>query len=177
VFHNFYKRIKIIAEEKNITSNKELFSFFLKYFFHNYFFCEIASHLPNNLVPSIHKLRGVKIGRDVYIDRTAYLDNLYPELISIEDGVRITAHCVLVSHVSPSMEMKAKFLPFSKKGIVIKKHAFIGVSSVILPGVTIGEYAVVGAGSVVIKDVPPMTLVCGNPAKVARKLSCLANQC
>jgi chloramphenicol O-acetyltransferase type B len=40
--------------------------------------------------------------------------------------------------------------------------------SIIMPGVTIGEGAVVGAGSVVTKDVPPYSVVAGNPAKVIK---------
>ena len=57
---------------------------------------------------------------------------------------------------------------------LIKRGASIGSSATILCGVTIGERAMVGAGSVVTKDVPPNTLVAGNPARVLRKLE--ANQ-
>lgn len=48
--------------------------------------------------------------------------------------------------------------------IVIEDKAWIGINSTILPGVRIGYGAIVGAGSVVTKDVPPMTVVAGNPA-------------
>jgi acetyltransferase-like isoleucine patch superfamily enzyme len=51
----------------------------------------------------------------------------------------------------------------------VKKGASIGSSVTLLCGVTIGENAIVGAGSVVTKDVPPRTIVAGNPAKVLRK--------
>lgn len=50
----------------------------------------------------------------------------------------------------------------------IGKNCFIGGESIILPGVTIGDGSVVGAGSVVTKDVPPASVVAGNPAKVIR---------
>jgi UDP-2-acetamido-3-amino-2,3-dideoxy-glucuronate N-acetyltransferase len=53
---------------------------------------------------------------------------------------------------------------------LIKKRASIGSNATILCGVTVGEGAIVGAGSVVIRDVPPQTIVAGNPAKVIRKL-------
>jgi len=53
---------------------------------------------------------------------------------------------------------------------VIKRRASIGSNATILCGVTVGEEAIVGAGSVVIRDVPPQTIVAGNPAKVIRKL-------
>lgn len=47
----------------------------------------------------------------------------------------------------------------------VKKGASIGSSATLLCGITIGENAIVGAGSVVTKDVPPSTIVAGNPAK------------
>lgn len=53
--------------------------------------------------------------------------------------------------------------------IIIKDHVWIGKNSIILKGVTIGEGAIVGAGSVVTKDVPPSTLVAGNPAKIIKE--------
>jgi acetyltransferase-like isoleucine patch superfamily enzyme len=50
----------------------------------------------------------------------------------------------------------------------IERRCFIGGRSVVLPGVTIGEGSIVGAGSVVIRDVPPNSIVAGNPAKVIK---------
>jgi acetyltransferase-like isoleucine patch superfamily enzyme len=49
--------------------------------------------------------------------------------------------------------------------------AWIGFDVCVLPGVTIGEGAIVGARSVVAGDVPPYTVVAGNPARVVRRLS------
>ncbi len=50
----------------------------------------------------------------------------------------------------------------------VGRHCFIGGESLILPGITIGDECVIGAGSVVTKDVPPRSIVAGNPAKVIR---------
>jgi acetyltransferase-like isoleucine patch superfamily enzyme len=50
----------------------------------------------------------------------------------------------------------------------IGRNCFIGGESIILPGVTIGDNCVIGAGSVVTRDVPPNSVVAGNPAKVIR---------
>lgn len=50
----------------------------------------------------------------------------------------------------------------------IGKNCFIGGNSLILPGVEIGDNCIVGAGSVVTKDVPPRTVVAGNPARVIK---------
>jgi acetyltransferase-like isoleucine patch superfamily enzyme len=54
--------------------------------------------------------------------------------------------------------------------IVIEDDVFVGMEALILKGVTIGEGAVVGAGAVVTQDVPPRTVVAGNPATVVRSL-------
>ncbi len=54
--------------------------------------------------------------------------------------------------------------------IVIEDKVWIGINSTILPGVHIGYGAIVGAGSVVTKDVEPMTVVAGNPARFIKKI-------
>jgi len=59
--------------------------------------------------------------------------------------------------------------PYTRGDIVIGSDVWIAGNAIILSGVTIGDGAVVGAGSVVIEDVPPYTIVFGNPARVVRK--------
>ncbi len=51
----------------------------------------------------------------------------------------------------------------------IGKHCFIGARSIILPGIEIGDESIVGAGSVVTRDVPPRSIVAGNPAQIIRR--------
>ncbi|MEY2565783.1 MAG: hypothetical protein QOE35_312 [Actinomycetota bacterium] len=53
--------------------------------------------------------------------------------------------------------------------VVIERGAFLGIRSVVLQGVTVGSNAYVGAGAVVTEDVPPRTVVVGNPARVVRR--------
>ena len=53
---------------------------------------------------------------------------------------------------------------------IVKSGASIGSGATILPNVTIGENAIVGAGSVVTRDVPPNSIVAGNPARFFRSI-------
>jgi acetyltransferase-like isoleucine patch superfamily enzyme len=52
--------------------------------------------------------------------------------------------------------------------VVVERGAFLGIRAIVLQGVTVGENAYVGAGAVVDRDVPPRTLVVGNPARPVR---------
>lgn len=55
--------------------------------------------------------------------------------------------------------------------VVIEDHVWIGFNAVVLKGVTIGRGAIVAAGAVVTRDVPPFTIVGGNPARIIRELT------
>lgn len=54
--------------------------------------------------------------------------------------------------------------------IVIKNNVWIGINATVLQGVTVGENAIIGAGAVVTKDVPPNTIVAGNPARMIKTI-------
>jgi serine acetyltransferase len=100
----------------------------------------------------LHRARGVKIGKGVWIGYDVVLDTARPDLITIEDGVAISMRATVVAH----------FKEF--RGVRIEREAFIGPGAIILPNVVIGRGAVVAAGSVVSQSVPEMTVVQGNPA-------------
>jgi len=63
-----------------------------------------------------------------------------------------------------------KVIDLQEESIVICDDVLIGCMSIILAGVTIGEGSIVGAGSVVTKNVPPWTIVAGNPARIIREI-------
>ncbi len=89
----------------------------------------------------------------------------------IGDYVQIGQH-VLISGLNHRYENTD--ITIAEQGIEvtpvkINNNVWIGANAVILPGITIGEHCVVGAGSVVTKDVPPFSVVVGNPAKVVKK--------
>lgn len=86
--------------------------------------------------------------------------------VTLEDGVFIGPNVTFTNDLHPrSRNAAATLLP-----TLVKKGASIGANATILPGITIGEGAMVGAGSVVTTDVPPHTLVVGNPARFVREI-------
>lgn len=56
------------------------------------------------------------------------------------------------------------------KPVVIEDNVWIGANCIVLPGVTIGKGSIISAGSVVTKDIPPMAIAGGNPAKVIKQI-------
>lgn len=103
-------------------------------------------------------------------------------LIMVARRIEIGAHCLIANDVSivdndghPIDPLKRlQYLPPEPEAcreVVIGDNVWIGKGSIILKGVTIGEGAIVAAGSVVTRDVPPYTVVAGNPARVVKQLS------
>jgi acetyltransferase-like isoleucine patch superfamily enzyme len=120
---------------------------------------QLAMSAPGGLKfrVKLQRMRGVKLGQDVWIGYGALLETAYPNLITIGDRVVIGIRSTILAHFQEIT------------GVTIKNDVYIGACAVILPGVTVGEGAVISAGSVVSASVPPMTVVQGNPARrVAR---------
>ena len=129
---------------------------------------------PAQITTTLHRMRGMNIGKGSKISRTVIVDDSRPDLITIGKNVWVTSGCQLLCHQrdlayyergKPVMDCPLKFAP-----IIIKDGAHIGIGSIIMPGVTIGEGAVIGAGAVVTKDVPDYSLAVGVPARVIKIL-------
>lgn len=105
----------------------------------------------------------IAIGKYSTIGDSCFLDGR--SHLAIGESVNLGSHVSIYTrqHMVDSSE-------FEEIGgsVNIGNHAWIASHAIILPGVTIGEGAVVGAGSVVSRDVPPFTLVAGNPARIIR---------
>jgi acetyltransferase-like isoleucine patch superfamily enzyme len=125
------------------------------------------------LTVAFHRMRGVRIGKCVYIGPRVHIDGDYPQLITIEDFVSIGMNTMIFAHSNPtcSVVIKEKYYPRKIVPTTIKKGAWVPPGCIILAGVTIGENSIVGAGSVVTRDVAPYTVVAGNPAKMVKKLA------
>ena len=125
-------------------------------------------------------LPGAVIGRDSNICSHCFIENKVVvgdhvtvkcgvqlwDGVTLEDGVFIGPNVTFTNDLHPrSRNAAATLLP-----TLVKKGASIGANATILPGITISEGAMVGAGSVVTTDVPPHTLVVGNPARFVREI-------
>jgi len=101
---------------------------------------------------------GCNIGNRVRIHSNIYI----PQYTVIEDDVFIAPAATFANDLHPGCPFSAECM----KGPVLKKGCQVGVNVTILPFVTVGEKAVIGAGAVVVRDVPPGTVVVGNPGRV-----------
>jgi acetyltransferase-like isoleucine patch superfamily enzyme len=123
--------------------------------------CMVAFILPGgfSVRPWLHRLRGVKIGGNVWISQFVYIDALHPKAVTIDDNCSIGLRTTIFTHFYwGKRREKADEGP-----VFIDKNVFIGPHCVILPNVRIGEGSVIKAGTVVSRNVPPHTLF-GTPS-------------
>ena len=140
----------------------------------NRLFHHFARHsFPGFVRVFFHRLRGVKIGKNVLVGLDTFIDDDGPDRVVIEDNVFLTAGCMLLTHQRDLSGYKrgdwVGKMPFKIAGIHIKEGAHIGIGAIIMPGVTIGRGAIIGAGAVVTKDVPDYCVAVGAPAKVIKE--------
>ena len=133
--------------------------------------CPLHEHLgtkyPSNII----------IGNRVSIGAYDRIASAYS--VTIEDDVVFAAfvHITDHSHGYEDISKPVMQQPIIHKGpVVIKKGAWLGFGAHVLSGVTIGENSVVAANSVVTKDVPPYTVVGGNPAKIIKQYNFITNK-
>jgi acetyltransferase-like isoleucine patch superfamily enzyme len=112
----------------------------------------------------------IEIGKDCGFTGTTLVA---ADRIEIGDRVQVGGNASIVDfdfHPLVPEERRENFNDGASAPIVIEDDVFVGMEALVLKGVTIGEGAVVGAGSVVTQDVPPRTVVAGNPAQEVRTL-------
>ncbi len=104
--------------------------------------------------PFLHRLRGVKIGRNVWISQFVYIDELHPDAVTIGENSSIGLRASIFTHFYWGSRRKSD----SAGPVTIEKDVFIGPHCVILPNVRIGEGSVIKAGTVVSRNVPAHTI-------------------
>lgn len=124
----------------------------------------------------------IEIGSRTFVGRGLFT---IAESLVIGDDVMISWDVTIVDHNSHSLKFSERSKDVEMNAfqnikswdcvkvapVRIENKAWIGFGCSLLKGVTVGEGAVVGANSVVTKDVPPWTIVAGNPAKIIREIS------
>ncbi|CAD6520850.1 Putative acetyltransferase [Paraburkholderia hiiakae] len=122
------------------------------------------------LIPPFYTTGGVdiRVGRHVFINQNCTFYDLGG--LDIADDVMIGPNVSLITSGHP-IEPSRRRDGVIAKPIVIERNVWIAAGATVIGGVTVGENSVVAAGSVVTKDVPPNTLVGGNPARVIRSIA------
>ena len=139
------------------------------------------SHVRGELLTFAHG-GGIRIGEYCYIGEGTRIWS--SRSIRLGDRVLIAHNVTVMDNLTHPIGAGARHEHFrqiittghprqidlGERPVEIGDDVWIGCQSVILRGVTLGRGAIVGAGSVVTEDVPPWTVVAGNPARVAREL-------
>lgn len=136
--------------------------------FTNLYGCEIGDDTKIGAYVEVQK--GARIGKRCKISSHSFVC----EGVAIEDEVFVGHNVTFINDRFPratntdgSQQTDADWTCIPT---TVKRGASVGSGSTILCGVVIGERAIVGAGSVVTKDVPPDTVVAGNPARFLRRV-------
>lgn len=136
--------------------------------FVNLYGCEIGDESKIGTFVEIQK--GSRIGRRCKVSSHTFIC----EGVTLEDEVFVGHGVMFTNDKYPRATTEGGGLQTEADWqclpTLVRRRASIGSGATILCGVTIGEGAVVGAGAVVTKDVPPATVVAGNPARILRPL-------
>ena len=155
--------MKKIADDVILGEGVRIFDFV------NLYGCRIGDESKIGTFVEIQK--GSVIGKRCKISSHSFIC----EGVTIEDNVFIGHNVTFTNDLYPRATTRDGGLQTDDDWVCVptrvKKGASIGSSVTLRCGVTVGEHAVVGAGSVVTKDVPPNTVVAGNPARVIKKIT------
>jgi len=135
-----------------------------------------------------HERHRLSLGRNSLIETSCVICTWHGDVI-LKDGASVgigsivmgpvligensacSQNCFISGQSHLYEDVSKKFLRqgFKAEKVVIGKNVWIGTNSVIILGVKIGDNSIIGAGSTIIEDVPPYSVVVGNPAKIIRK--------
>lgn len=110
---------------------------------------------------------GVRIGHDAYVaDDLIIVEELSgPGLVTIGDRASLAPRVTIVTSSHPNHSRIGPTAPVASGPVTIEADAWIGAGAVLLPNVTVGRGAVVAAGAIVTRDVAPLDIVGGQPAR------------
>jgi len=153
-------QLKSIAPDVKLGTNVKIADFV------NLYGCSIDDNTKIGAFVEIQK--NARVGKNCKISSHTFIC----EGVTIEDNVFISHNVTFINDLYPRATTEDGTLQTEDDWVciptLVKKGASIGSSATLLCGITVGENAIVGAGSVVLTDVPPNTIVAGNPARVLR---------
>lgn len=151
-----------ISDDVKLGENVRLAKFI------NLYGCSIGDNTKIGAFVEVQK--NALIGKNCKISSHTFIC----EGVVVEDNVFIGHNVTFINDIYPRATTSNGQLQTEEDWKVgktfIKEGASIGSSATLLCGITVGEHAIVGAGSVVTKDVPPYTIVAGNPARTLRSI-------
>ncbi len=121
-----------------------------------------------------YRRAGVKIGEGTLFYAPITLGRGGKDPIHIGQDCTLTG-CTILGHDASTNRALGITRSIAKK-TVIEDECFIGVGAIILMGVRIGRGSIVGAGAIVTKDVPPFSVVAGNPARIISSVEALVSR-
>jgi UDP-2-acetamido-3-amino-2,3-dideoxy-glucuronate N-acetyltransferase len=152
--------MKKIAPDVKLGQEVKIFDFV------NLYGCEIGDN--TKIGTFVETQKGAKIGKNCKISSHTFIC----EGVTIEDNVFVGHNVTFINDPYPRATTESGNLQTEDDWVciptLVKKGASIGSGTTLLSGITVGENAIIGAGSVVTKDVPPNTIVAGNPARIIR---------
>ncbi len=111
----------------------------------------------NAEIAAYWRKQGARVGENAKIFGT--IDGVNPQLVSLGRNSVLGAQAALLTHGATTGGIPC----------TVGDNCYVGFGAIVLPGVTIGNNCIVGAGAVVTKDVPPNSIVAGNPARILRE--------
>lgn len=139
-----------------------------------FFLSRFFSKVVRSLRLKYYFLSGINIGEKTYISPKAYIDTHRPGSVTIGKNCYITRNVVILCHTDT--RKGGPLGVWQKRGgkreygdVLIGNNVFVGVNSVILPGIKIGNDVIIGALTLVDKDIPDGVVVAGVPARIIGK--------
>jgi len=123
----------------------------------------IASNIAPVQLAAVHGGR-LEIGDSVFLNNGVSISA--HELVRLGSGCLLGVDVMILDNNWHDVYDRAKTPP--SRPVILEDNVWLGNRSIVLPGVTIGHDSIVGAGAVVTRDVPPRTIVAGNPAEVVK---------
>lgn len=133
---------------------------------HLYIRAKLSKYVRAYRMWILHRKGYVNISKDTVIEGGVGLDKLNRKGIHIGSGCLIASGTTILTHEHIFVKPDGSYY---FKDTYIGNNCFIGVRSLICPGVHIGNECVVGGGTIVTKDVPDNCMVVGVPAKIVKK--------